>query len=437
MLLRLLVISLASVAATWGQNAVTKWDSVATFTRIYQTLRDSYPMPELAGWNGQQLFQEFKPRVAAASREDAMWLMDEFVSRLNDYHTRLFWPEKSRLIGPPIRVDAVLEREARPEGFGIWGRRHPPAEMPELRGVKFAVVHAEENTGLRSGDEVVAIDGVPIRAAISRAWQHGVGSSVAAKLHDAASRLMHGEPGTEVWIDTLRGDVAGRIKIKRAPTEREAAVSDREVNGVPVIRISIWEGDRLVRDIDRLLEQYRERPALIFDVRGNGGGQSQLANDVIARFVTAPVIASISFHRGRDAMFERTVETIAPRGPWQYKGRVAVLSDEGCISTCEHFVSGMIEAGALVAGTPTSGACGYIRRNDLGDGVRLYVSETFPLHGGIPSPQVGIAPHVWVLPAIDDLRAGRDVTMSAAVEWVKSGAGLPVRMQPLSGGSDR
>ena len=108
---------------------------------------------------------------------------------------------------------------------------------------------------------------------------------------------------------------------------------------------------------------------IIIDVRGNGGGQDNLASQVVGRFIKTPVIASISFHRVVPGLtYERTVDMTQPRGPWRYEGRVAVLTDEGCMSACEHFVSGMAEAGALLCGTPTSGACGWIRSVDLPGG---------------------------------------------------------------------
>jgi C-terminal processing protease CtpA/Prc len=146
------------------------------------------------------------------------------------------------------------------------------------------------------------------------------------------------------------------------------------------------------------------------------------------------VIASISFHRQVPGVtFERSVEKISPRGPWRYEGRVAVLTDEGCMSATEHFVSGMAEAGALLCGTPTSGACGWIRPIKLPEGARLNASQTFPLHtGGMPSPLMGIAPHICAHRTLADLQAGKDTALLAALKWLKSGDPLPERQQPLA-----
>jgi C-terminal processing protease CtpA/Prc len=217
----------------------------------------------------------------------------------------------------------------------------------------------------------------------------------------------------------------------------ESAVSSREVDGVPVLRISHWANDRtmkLAASFDELLAQLHDRPGLVIDVRGNGGGEDDLASQVVGRFLKTPVVASVSFHRNVPSLtFERTVDRVSPCGPWRYEGRVAVLTDEGCMSACEHFVSGMAEAGALLCGTPTSGACGWIRPLDLPGGLRLNVSQTFPLHsGGIPSPQLGIAPHLWASRRLSDLRTGQDTALRAALVWLKSADPLPARFQPLT-----
>ena len=102
------------------------------------------------------------------------------------------------------------------------------------------------------------------------------------------------------------------------------------------------------------------------------------------------------------------------------------------MSACEHFVSGMVEAGALLSGTSTSGACGWIRPVELPGGARVNVSQTFPLHtGGIPSPLLGMAPHVWRPRTLPDLRKGRDGALEAALDWIKSDDALPERRQPI------
>lgn len=145
-----------------------------------------------------------------------------------------------------------------------------------------------------------------------------------------------------------------------------------------------------------------------------------LAETVIGRFITRKVVASISFQRRAGTnLYEKFTNVVSPRGDWQYSGKVVVLTNEGCASACEHFVSGMYEAGALLVGTPTVGACGWSKRIELPAGVELRCSLTFPLHGKTPSPLNGIAPHYLVTPTIEDLRAGRDIVLEKAKELLR------------------
>jgi C-terminal processing protease CtpA/Prc len=399
-------------------------------------------MLESAGWQNETWPAEFRERVQAAnSTQEAFEIMDELVCRLNDYHTRLSWPGGPRLASPPFRVEPVLADATAPADHGIWGQAHPPVEMPALKGVGIAVVQAATNCGVRPGDEIISVDGIPVTEALAKAWRRAVCTSVAGKLRSAAGRMLQGPPDAELHLKIRRQAQAtgepleGAVKRSRSPAE--PTISKQELDGVPLIRISRWTsrpGDDLVAQFDDLLNQYRHRPALVIDVRGNGGGEDDLASKIVGRFLTAPVIASISFHRQVPGLtFERTVDWTKPRGPWRYEGRVAVLTDEGCMSATEHFVSGMAEAGALLCGTPTSGACGWIRRVQLPGGATLNVSQTFPLHtGGIPSPELGIAPHLWAVRTLSDLQVGNDTALRAALAWLNSTSPLPVRVQPMS-----
>ncbi len=114
-------------------------------------------------------------------------------------------------------------------------------------------------------------------------------------------------------------------------------------------------------------------------------------------------------------MYKKIFFVAPPRGPWCYEGKVAVLTNSGCASACEHFVSGMFEAGALLVGTPTTGACGWSKNIDLPGGVSLRCSLTFPLHGKMPSPLHGMEPHHLVEPTLEDIRTGSDTVLETAL----------------------
>ena len=413
---------------------------VAVFEALCQALRNNYPMLELVGWQ-EAWVQDFRRQIEAApNRDAAMELMDELVCRLNDYHTWLTWPGQPRRQTPPIRVEPVLA-SSRGGPRGVWDVR-PPLELPPIDGFAIAVLAAPADSEAKTGDEILEVDGRPVQEALQRAWRHVVGSSAAGKLKEAAEYMLAGPPGGPVQLRVRRPRPSAPaeeivVTVLRGGGLRDSVIASREVGGVPVIRIRRWgdaEGVKLIERFDAELERWRARPGLIIDVRGNGGGSDGMAEQVVGRFLRAPCIASISFQRRAPGQtFERIVATVQPRGPWRYEGRVAVLTDEGCMSACEHFVSGMVEAGALACGTPTSGCCGWILPVDLPGGAKLHVARTYPLHtGGVPSPLLGIPPHLWAPRTLADVRAGQDTALEAALRWVQSSEPLPLRLQPVA-----
>jgi carboxyl-terminal processing protease len=442
--MRVLILALWLIPIVFhapGQPAATTTNTpgeavshVTSFDALCKALRENYPMLEFAGW--QDAWEnQFRGRIEGApSSEAAFELMDELVCRLNDYHTRLLYPGKPRLASAACRVEPVFTGIATPSNYGIWAELRPAPEMPALQGVSLAVVETGTNDVLRVGDEIVTVDGTPVLQALAAAWKHSVGCSTAGKLRSAAWRLLAGPPGRELELAVRRNGKEQTVKLPRSGEVKEPTISQRQIEGVAIIRITRWGGEDLVRRFDEMLSELRDSPGIIIDVRGNGGGQDGLANQVTGRFISRPVISSISFHRKVPGLtFERTVDYTEPRGPWRYQGRVAILIDEGCMSACEHFVSGMIEAGALACGTPTSGACGWIRTVELPEGLRLNVSQTFPLHtAGIPSPMLGIAPHIWAPRMLAELRLGKDTALTAALTWLKSREAVPARLQPMA-----
>jgi len=415
---------------------------IVLFESLSQALQENYPVLEFAGWRGDEWIPEFRTRIRAApTREAAFELMNEFVCRLNDYHTRLSWPGKARLVAPAIRVEAVLRTGKIPADYRIWGEPRPPLELLALDGVVMAVVDAGTDTGLHPGDVVLRVDDVPVHEALARAWPHAVGSSVAAKLRSAAWRMLLGAAESELTLQVRRvRPLAGQeivvVKVVRSKAPSESTVSMRRVEDVPVIRIARWSnnsGEDLVAEFDQVLSEVRRCPGIIIDVRRNGGGKDEFADQVVGRFLQRPILSSVCFDRQVPALtFAGRVVTMSPRGPWRYEGRVAVLTDEGCMSACGRFVSGMIEAGALTCGTPTNGACGLIRTVELPGGLRLDVARTFPLlTGGVPCPQFGVAPHLWAPRTLDDVRVGKDTALRAALGWIKGKDPLPRRVQPV------
>lgn len=406
-------VSLTAVSASADAGPTP----VELLEALWKAIQDHYPMLEFVGSYGDGWLEEFRPRVTAAKDLNAAYpVLEELVCRLRDYHTRFLWP-------------------GRPERMSLPIRGHELREGAEAQ----VVVRKSAVPEVAAADEVLSVDGVPVREALKEAARFAVGSTPEALSRSAVDRMLSAVRGTEGVLRVRSGaDAADREVWLRATgyPDQEPTVGHRALDEkTGYLRIPRWSappGENLTARFDQALEAYREAPYLVIDVRDNPGGADGLADSVTGRFLKQRIISSISFHRDTPTLnFKRTVEWCEPRGPWTYEGRVAVLTDEGCASACEHFVSGMIGAKAYLVGMPTNGACGWIRRIDLPGGAILFCSRTFPLHGGTPSPLHGLEPHVRTPLTRADLRSGKDAALEQALRWLRSGDPLPLRQQPV------
>ena len=364
---------------------------------LWEALKENYPMLEYAGAIDDSWYESCKEQIKEmTSLYEALPVMDSMlVRRLHDYHTNMHWEGKPSLVAPPIRMDLIEE--------------------------KIVVTQCPETLGVVCGDIVLEIDGTPARDCFDDAFARAFGATHYAKIRSACRMMLQGEAESQIELSlrNRHGEIY-KAALQRggygATGARESALSSRVINETTgYIRISSWGGFS-AQEFDGQLEPLREKPYLILDVRDNGGGADALAEQVIGRFITQKVLCSVSFQRQAGTnTYEKLIHLAEPRGPWCYEGKVAVLTNAGCASACEHFVSGMFEAGALLVGTPTTGACGWSKNIDLPCGVSLRCALTFPLHGKVPSPLHGMEPHHLVTPALEDIRTGRDTVLEKAM----------------------
>jgi carboxyl-terminal processing protease len=199
------------------------------------------------------------------------------------------------------------------------------------------------------------------------------------------------------------------------PAQPPPAVPARwlEEGRVAYMRIPSFGEDRFeAAALDRLRE-FRRAPALVVDLRGNGGGDTpwRLRKALAAgSYRTWEIVAESG--AVRPGLLTRALTPLAmalARVP-EYDGELVLLVDAGCGSACEDLVVSLKDAGrATLVGDTTTGSTGQpvVRTFEGGIGFRVGARRVaFP--DGRPFEGVGIAPDVVVRPAPDDLRAGRD-----------------------------
>jgi carboxyl-terminal processing protease len=128
---------------------------------------------------------------------------------------------------------------------------------------------------------------------------------------------------------------------------------------------------------------------------------------------------------------EATLDFVAnPRGKSQlYEGPVAILVDGMSVSTSELFAAGFQETGrARVFGQTSAGMAlpSIIETLPNGDRLQFAVADlTGP--SGRRIEGAGVIPDVVTIPTREQLLAGRDPALEAALAWIAAQDGSPPR----------
>ena len=171
--------------------------------------------------------------------------------------------------------------------------------------------------------------------------------------------------------------------------------------------------------VDDIMGRARKFPAMIFDLRGNGGGRV----DMVTR-----LIGNVFDHNVKIADEKRRKETkeitAKARGKDSYTGKIIVLIDSQSASASEVFSRVIqLEKRGVVYGDRSAGAVMESRRYpyELGMDVVIFFGASITvadliMTDGKSLEKTGVVPDVLLLPSAKDLAEKRDVVLSKALE---------------------
>lgn len=331
---------------------------------------------------------------------------------------------------------------------GVW----PPKQLwPEVYArpalqtllVEDRVVIADvydpalRSDGLDRGLEIVAVDGRPVKEYAETRIKPYESASTPQDLLSRTyeSSLLAGSASVPVVL-TLR-DAAGRTIERRVP--RLPMSERKKIVNQPPLEIRMLPGDvawivlrtfddaALATEFESRFHEIADAKALILDVRENGGGNSGNGYRILACLTAKPF--QTSRWRTRDyrptyrawgraeATFAEEAGQVQPNGKLSYTGPVVVLTSARTYSAAEDFVVAFdaMKRGTIV-GEPTGGSTGQPLLFDLpGGGTGRVCTKRDSYPDGREFVGVGITPQVLVRPLLQDLRAGRDSVLEAAL----------------------
>lgn len=407
---------------------------------VRDSLRDSYAHLEAKqqqwGVDLDQLFSHYEPEIRAADT----WatyeqVMVAFVSEMHDAHVA--WRRKrgkseskrhlvrigidSRFVGSSLYITSVWQGS--------------PAEVAKL-----AV-----------GDQIVSIDGIGVDkrlAAIAdlRSWSRLEAARYDFALQWPASRipadqatkersLGRAKPDGSVELVTVAADATKRPGGKAANVELEPHGS------VFVLRVRDLDGSnkKFVALIEPLFEQLlASQHGLVVDLRADDGGFESNAQSIATRLVARPTVGGSMrvklSDRARAAHAQwKTLAEDPQRPGWSveqklevqgkaakpYAGKIAVIIDEGCRSSCESLALLLKAAGARLIGQQTGGASGApitITLPQSNATVTIPARAMFDL-SGTPLEGRGVLPDDVVDFTLADITARRDPQLAAGLAY--------------------
>jgi len=252
-------------------------------------------------------------------------------------------------------------------------------------------------SGLRSGDQIIAVDGISVEA---------------AHLQDTIGRL-RGHAGSKVTVTVLRDDEAIDYGLRRQIIRMASVHKEFLSPSFGYVRVSQFS-ENTARELGRAVDDLQDAndgmlQGLVLDLRNNPGGVLDSAVDVADLFLNSGVIVTAD-GRSVDSRFTRS----AHRGDILDGATMVVLVNKGSASASE-IVAGALQDHdrALIVGTETFGK-GLVQTVvplSKGRAIKLTTSRYYTPSGD-SIHDVGVEPDVY----IDDTPGYPDLSLSGLLD---------------------
>lgn len=386
------------------------------FDAMLEKFRTEYAFTEYKDIDWDERAATFRPRFGLAERASdpqayALALRD-FLWSIPDTHVGL----------DTSLLDPVFAEETG-GGLGMAIR-----ELNDGRVLVSYVVQdgPADLAGIKFGDEVIELDGDPIQVAVGSnvPWSSPVSNDEGRRLQQLRYVLRF-PVGIEVSLRIRTSSGAVRTLLLQAVDETDslrisslyAGITGTELpvdfrildNGIGYVRIySFFDNELLTIQLwERMIETLNNYgiPALIIDLRSNGGGSGWLADQMAAYFFSESLnLGNVGHYDDSIGEFYfdpgDSVEFIPPRENLRYHGRLVTIVGPACASACEFFAYDLTlqSRSAILGHYTTAGAGGsvedFLMPEDIS--VRFTTGRAVDADGNIHIEGTGVPPTIRV-----------------------------------------
>jgi carboxyl-terminal processing protease len=424
------VLSLAAIAlvpATARSQSLDRIErerALSMLKVVKSELKDNYYDPTFRGMDVETRFKTAEDKIkTAASLGQAFGIIAQTLLDLDDSHTVFI---------PPRRPERI--------NYG-W--------QMQMIGDKCFVVAVKPGSdaakqGLKEGDQVISLMG--FKPSRKEFWKmryyynlisprpalHAVVQSPGAEPRELEAKAKI-KPGTVVLNLTEHHDLNDYI---RDLEDNYMAGRPRYIDDLNVFIWKLPHFDLEDEEVDAMVNKAKGKPAIVLDLRSNGGGWETTLQRMIGNFLEKDIkIGDLTERKKSKPLLAKT------RGSAGYKGKLIILIDSGSASSSEIFARVMqMEKRAVVIGDLSAGAVMRSRFYQTTLGATTLVAfgvgvtdADLIMTDGKSLEHAGVTPDELVLPSGADLAAKRDVVMVRALELVgvkvtpeKAGAFFPI-----------
>lgn len=351
----------------------------------------AYSEEFVAFWQAWEIIEEEYYREPPPTQERVYAALEGMVGALNDPNSGFSRP-----------VQAEENREFFSGVFGGIGAIVSQNEQGEVYVVRVMEGNPAHRAGIESGDIIRRVDG----------------NSVAGQSLDEVVELIKGEVGTTVAVTVYRPgeDDELTFHMQRAELERQAVAARVMEDDIGYLYLADFSGvasTQVQREVEALLA---ENPrALIFDLRGNGGGLLTEALAVADIFLPSGLIMT---EQDRGGAIE---EFFADNGDAAEDIPLVILVDGGTASAAEVVSGAMQDRGrAVLIGQQTYGKASVQRVHKLAGGGELRITwAAWYTPGQQRIDGVGLAPDI-VIEGDQFDEAGEDRVLQQATNYINT-----------------
>ncbi|MBA3297958.1 MAG: hypothetical protein H0U19_13595 [Acidobacteria bacterium] len=410
---------------------------VETFDAAWKIVHDTHFDRTFNGVDWNAVRTELRPKAeASTSVGELRGVIGAMLSRLGQSHFAIV-PGTSDDVLSPAGAKVASGDTTADAGFDVrlLGRDVIVTAIEPGRGAAAA--------GVRPGWRLVAIGDKRV-------------ADILKAVPDSASERLRGLQTWRLMQARLRGADASKVdlsfedasnRLVTLPVERQAEKGvPVKVGSLPTMFVRVTDAEKRtpagrttgliafnvwMAQVDapfaRAVDKYRAADGMIIDLRGNPGGLAAMMMGLSGHFVAHRTPLGIMKTRDNELKFVANPRTVDTSGKpvSVYDGPVAILVDGMSGSASECFSGGMQSIGRVrVFGQTTMGQAlpALFDRLPNGD-VMIHAYGDFVTADGTRLEGRGVVPDEPTLLAREDLLAGRDRALDAALSWIDKSVG--------------